>query len=334
MTKPRAVIVHPGGLGDVLLSVPAIRYLRQSFPSHELVLISERQVAGLLLACGKVDLAYPLDSSLLAELLAGVDCLSGRSRDRLAGCDLTVVWQADPDGACASALQRLGIKRIIVESPFSSRLRTNHQSERFLETLSPSASIREGSSSLQLPDEVLELGRSIVHCLNIRGPIAAVHPGSGSSHKCCSPESLAATIDGLQRAGLTPVVVQGPADATQVQQVMAKSHAPIPLLRDLELRVMAGVLAYCGLFLGHDSGLTHLASCLDVPTIALFGPTNPSRWAPLGRRVTVVAGSSCICTTSEMVRLCAEKPCLRIPSEQVLAACLQTLETEQESGNS
>ena len=52
------------------------------------------------------------------------------------------------------------------------------------------------------------------------------------------------------------------------------SPRPI-LLRDLPLRLLAGVLTRADLFVGHDSGVTHLAALLGVPTVALFGPTDP-----------------------------------------------------------
>jgi len=52
--------------------------------------------------------------------------------------------------------------------------------------------------------------------------------------------------------------------------------------------VLAGVLQRCSAFIGNDAGVTHLAAALGVPTLAIFGPTEPARWAPLGRHVRVV----------------------------------------------
>jgi ADP-heptose:LPS heptosyltransferase len=80
---------------------------------------------------------------------------------------------------------------------------------------------------------------------------------------------------------------------------------------------MAGVIAHANTFVGHDSGLTHLAAALHVPTIALFGPTDPRRWAPRGPHVKVVSGASCRCHGWEAVRACVEKTCLQITPEQI-----------------
>ena len=69
------------------------------------------------------------------------------------------------------------------------------------------------------------------------------------------------------------------------------SRRPV-VLRDLSVRLLAGVLSQVALFLGHDSGVTHLAAATGAPTIALFGATDPRLWAPVGPRVEVVTGST------------------------------------------
>jgi hypothetical protein len=57
------------------------------------------------------------------------------------------------------------------------------------------------------------------------------------------------------------------------------------LAREWPLRVLAAVLARAGLFLGNDAGITHLAAAAGAPTLALYGPTDPALWAPVGPRV-------------------------------------------------
>ncbi len=58
----------------------------------------------------------------------------------------------------------------------------------------------------------------------------------------------------------------------------------------LELAEAGAVLSECALYVGNDSGITHLAAGLGVPTVAVFGPTDPAVWRPLGPRVRVVRG--------------------------------------------
>jgi ADP-heptose:LPS heptosyltransferase len=56
--------------------------------------------------------------------------------------------------------------------------------------------------------------------------------------------------------------------------------------------VLAALLARAGAYVGNDSGVTHLAAASGAPTIALFGPTDPRVWAPLGPRVEVIRGAT------------------------------------------
>ncbi len=61
-----------------------------------------------------------------------------------------------------------------------------------------------------------------------------------------------------------------------------------PLVRHLPLNVLAGLLELSAGYLGNDSGVTHLAAALDLPTFALFGPTDPELWGPVGKRVVIL----------------------------------------------
>ena len=60
----------------------------------------------------------------------------------------------------------------------------------------------------------------------------------------------------------------------------------------LALEELAGVLASASLYLGNDSGVTHLAAAVGAPTIAVFGPTDPVIWAPVGPRVITWGGAT------------------------------------------
>jgi ADP-heptose:LPS heptosyltransferase len=73
------------------------------------------------------------------------------------------------------------------------------------------------------------------------------------------------------------------------------------------------------LFIGHDSGITHLSALLGVPTVVLFGPTYPQRWAPTGPHVSILKGPPCACSDWQAIRCCEEKPCLDISAEDILS---------------
>src|SRR5439155_1522536 len=79
------------------------------------------------------------------------------------------------------------------------------------------------------------------------------------------------------------LLVEGPADVTPVAPLARRPGAVVA--RGLGLRTLGAVLARAGLFIGHDSGVSHLAAAWHAPTLALFGPTDPALWAPVGPRV-------------------------------------------------
>ena len=133
-----------------------------------------------------------------------------------------------------------------------------------------------------------------------------------------------ASSDYLRHTGVTPVIVGGPADAEAVHRV-GNYCAGVPIIQEQNLTTMAGILAGCRLFIGHDSGLTHLAGAMQISTIAIFGPTDPRQWAPLGAHVSVIAGPACSCPTWDQVRTCPSKPCLSISGSVIIEACRSML---------
>ena len=131
--------------------------------------------------------------------------------------------------------------------------------------------------------------------------------------------------DELSRRGIPVVLAEGPADEAQARDVLDLCAVKPAVIGGQELLRMAGILAHATLFIGHDSGLTHLAAALNVPTVGLFGPTDAGRWAPRGPSVRVLSGPPCQCKDWQAVKSCTDKPCLRIAPESILYACAQFL---------
>jgi len=325
---PRTIfVVHPGALGDGLLALPAIRALRTSFRSHQVGLVAGAEVGRLFRACGEVDAVFSLEAGALAGLLAGAPWVDPTVREWLGRCDLAVCWMADPEGRLSSTLQGLGVGRLIVRSLASSGSEAVHQEDRFLETTRDVAPVERVGGSLHLPAPVIAEGRARLAAVApfSHHPLVALHPGSGSRHKCVAPALLAAAITRFQADDVVPVLVGGPADDHMIAEVAeACASRPVILQRE-DLLPMAGLLTHANLFVGHDSGLTHLAAALRVPTVALFGPTESRRWAPRGPHVTVLTGEPCRCHGWNAVQACREKPCLQIQAEQLAVVCERLL---------
>jgi heptosyltransferase III len=321
------MMIHPGSLGDVLLAVPAMVHLRARFPNHRLMLCAEDQVARLLLACRIIDEWTSVQGRECTGLFAGADSVTGQLQTWLEDCDLAIGWMQDLDGKLSETLKAVGVREVIVRSPFSNTIRARHQRDRFLEVINEVPFDDEGDNLLTVTEPLLHLGRSCLEAVGISTEQSLVifHPGSGSVHKCVGPDVLAPVITALQSSGATPVVLEGPADRETVERLLPLCVDPPIVLRGLDLLTVAGVLAQAVLFVGQDSGVTHMAGLTGVRTVALFGTTDPARWAPSGTHVTVVQGAPCFCRSWDEVSQCQEKPCLNMRQDDLVARCLAHL---------
>lgn len=319
------VMIHPGGLGDVCLAVPAMARLRNRFPNHRLLLCAGDQVSTLLLACRIIDDWTSVQGRVCADLFAG--SVTGQLQTWLEDCDLAIGWMEDADGRLSRALKAAGIREVIVRSPFSLMIHATHQRDRFLEAINEAPYDGERHAGLMVSEPVLSLGQA---CLETAGllsgqPFVVIHPGSGSVHKCVAPEILASVVAALQHSGTIPAVLEGPADREPVERLFQACRQSPVLLKGLDVLTAAGVLTHARFFLGQDSGVTHMAGLLGVRTVALFGPTDPNRWAPRGTHVTIVQGPPCLCRSWGDVRRCEEQPCLKISQKDLVSLCLAQL---------
>jgi heptosyltransferase-3 len=328
-------MIHPGGLGDVLLAVPAIVRLRTRFPNHQLVLCGEEQVARLLLACRVIDAWTSSHGRACTDLFAGASSVTGQVETWLEDCELAIGWMQDVDGTLNETLKAAGVREVIVRSPFSTAIRSRHQCDRFLEAINE-APFDEGKAvSLTLREPLHRLGQACLERADLANgrPFAVIHPGSGSAHKCAAPEILATVVIALQTSGTIPVILEGPADREPVERLLQSCVTPPIVLQDLDVCTVAGVLAHARLFVGQDSGVTHMAGLMGVRTVAIFGPTDPARWAPRGTHVTVLQGAPCLCRSWGEVSRCEEKPCLNVSQDHLVALCLARMNHDGSSRN-
>jgi ADP-heptose:LPS heptosyltransferase len=125
-------------------------------------------------------------------------------------------------------------------------------------------------------------------------PVWAIHPGSGSVPKNWPVENFLALAKTLrQERAAQPCFILGPVENEVRPAVRALiGSQDFPILAEVDLIPLAGALSRVAGYLGNDSGVTHLASCLNLPTLALFGPTDPRLWGPIGRRTVVLQSDS------------------------------------------
>jgi ADP-heptose:LPS heptosyltransferase len=116
-----------------------------------------------------------------------------------------------------------------------------------------------------------------------------LHPGSGSPRKNWPLESFGKLFDALEEKGIPGKMVLGPDDHGLEQGLEAWERKP-EILRPESLLEFKDLLTASRAYAGNDSGATHVAAMLGVPAAALFGPSDPVRWRPVGPRVQVFRG--------------------------------------------
>jgi ADP-heptose:LPS heptosyltransferase len=123
------------------------------------------------------------------------------------------------------------------------------------------------------------------------------------------------------RFGSKVLILFGPAEGLEVERVFERMDPQVYIqVKGLSLLELASVMGGCRLFIGNDSGISHMASALGIPTIAIFGPSDPIVWSPRGEKVWVIRkGIPCSPCNQERILQCTEIECLRgIGVEEVL----------------
>ncbi|HEX9036164.1 MAG TPA: glycosyltransferase family 9 protein [Ktedonobacterales bacterium] len=305
MTR-RITVLRPGALGDTLLALPALALLRAWAPDARLTFIARADVLPLALASGLADEVWPWvlpDWSAIFDPATTAANLTPRARAALVAAHAVIAWASDPDSALSATLRRLGAARVIVapgRPPEDGSTPVEHAAIWLARALAPLGVTPSGDRDalwralppLRWPEASDRTADQRWRTLGLPGDgVIALHPGSGGAAKRWAPARLSATAALALQAGYTPLLLAGAADEAVAAAVLAASGAALPVARGLDVAALAALLARCAGYLGNDSGVSHLAGLLGVPTVAVFGPTDPARWAPLGPRVAVAPAS-------------------------------------------
>ena len=315
------IVIHPGSLGDTILALPVLAALKSRHSSSLLHLVGHPTLVDVLPGRSAVDTMTSIEGPEYRGLFSQSEVPPKVSKF-FQQFQFVVVWDADRDGSIKEALQSLKLSHFVVCSPGLSKKSDLHATDRFWATLSdhmPSEPLPEPRLTATESDRRAGTQWISNNGINLDADqLVAVHAGSGSPTKCWSPDSFARVVDGLQRNGAQVVLIEGPADREATQTIASQIGMALPRLRDATLLNVIGVLSQCDAFLGNDSGLTHVATVLGLPTVAVFGPTDPAIWG--SRRNNLVPlraprGSRCPAHAQTM---CAHPGCFAISPDTVL----------------
>jgi heptosyltransferase-2 len=283
----RILVIRGAAIGDFVLTLPAIKLLRDAWPNARLEVIGYKHIVVLAENRCYADATRSIEYGPLASFFAKGADLPTELAEYFASFDLIVSYLFDPDQVFAANLRRCGNMRLVVGP---AKLSADAHA-----TVQLAAPARElGLTNDLIPAKLFPSDADHASAALLLPPKArtliALHPGSGSSTKNWPVTNWIALIHRLAASeDIKLVVIGGEADATQIAQ-LRDACAPFSLtfVLDQPLNVVAAVLSRCDAFIGHDSGISHIAAAAGTQCVLLFGPTEPSVWAPIGPNVQVI----------------------------------------------
>jgi heptosyltransferase III len=244
----RRLIIRPGAIGDLIVSLPALESLKADYLE---IWVSGPNVPLVRFA----DRVRAISSTGID--LVGVTEPPGELIEELRGFDSIVSWYGANRPEFRDLVDSLGLPfkfhRALPAGPGS-----RHATDFYLEQV--------GAAQGAIP---------LIDCVALRGNFAVIHPFSGSPRKNWPLEKFRRMARGLERtmavrwcAGREDPAIEGAVFIDNLYE-------------------LACWLAKARLYIGNDSGITHLAAAVGTPVLALFGPTDPAVWAPRGAHARV-----------------------------------------------
>jgi ADP-heptose:LPS heptosyltransferase len=289
----KTLLHHDGAIGDVLLSLPCIRFIKSS--SSLLHVAARRDMSALLKEIRCADDVSTCDSAFYAPLYSGVP--DNRLGDFLRGFDRSFVFTVNAASPLIPAL-RSHIPRTVAIATVPPDGTQMHVAVFRLHQFGPGAVGAGCHSMLEVPQKRLKDARELLGLTEQRKgsrPVVAIHPGSGGKKKRWPIENFFALADRLRDDGADLLFLSGPAeDAAAISAIdtFVAGRNGVIHIRIPELATVSALLSLCSLSIGNDSGISHLAAAVGCPVIALFGPTDSALWRPLGPHITVIAGNA------------------------------------------
>ena len=327
----RILVIRPGGMGDMLMLLPVIRSIRDACPNAAVDVICEKRneavlrLAGLdvttllydihplrtLAAIRRVRYSLVLDTEQFHNFSAIIACLSG--------APVRIGFKVNP--------ARLHLYTHLVDYDMYGRETT--QFYRLLTSLNIETEPQAVTGFLRGP--TAEGAPPLPANFPSRGDrIVAISPGSSNRYKHWNPACFARVIQAIDDKDITFLLVGGWTEANQAQAIMDRSLSATvhDYTGKLDLEQTAAVLSRAMIFIGCDSGVGHLATALGIPTLILFGPSDPRKWSHPGPRHAVVRNDlPCApCASFGYYKLCRDIPCMQtITAESVVARVKELL---------
>ena len=311
-------VIFPGALGDFICFLPALRELVRG---READLFARTEYGELLPATVRTRSLERYEVRRLFVPGAGSD---EGLKHFFGSYSCIYSWMGSGQKDFVRNLKALcdGRLKVFPFLPTGSRI---HMVDYFLSCLGIE-SPKEVPQDIPIKSDALAWCRWFWRQSGLEGKkVLILSPGSGARAKNWPREFYMAVAEWWEKRfnGLT-VVILGPVEEERERDGDHWGRARI--VRGVELGKVAALISRCDLYLGNDSGVSHLASALGVETVALFGPTDPLQWALRGKRHTVITQNvECSPCLPPVMNSCPHRKCLTMLSPDYVIRRLEKL---------
>jgi heptosyltransferase-2 len=291
--KSRILVIRGGAIGDFILTLPVIAALRRQFPQAHLEVLGYPHIAQLAVAGGLVDRVQPIEARGLAGFFARGGKLEPDLMNYFSEFDLVISYLYDPDEIFKTNVGRCLVKQFIVGPHRPDEADRIHATKVYLKPLERLAifdadNVPRLSFNLQNSSGRADL--LVSPDARQRVPTVAFHPGSGSEKKNW-PETKWAGL--IQQVIATTcwnlLLVGGEAEGERLRWLAAVlPPARCSIAQGLPLAELAQRIQSCAAFVGHDSGITHLAAAVGLPCVVLWADTLEEVWRPQGEPLVIL----------------------------------------------
>lgn len=285
-TPSRVAILKPCCIGDCIMALPAIDALIAAWPEASFDVFVGHHSRAVF------DFRPSLRTRSLPEPLDIVSALQLSRQLRRGGYDAVVSLDRSRLVKMSARTSRSSIQTAVA----SRQPELRHESEVYLDVVR-GLTIPTPITMPHVTPEHDAVERAQEFIGSIRRPFAVLHPGGAQNpganmlDKRWPEDRFVALARSLTHDGVQVMLSGGPGDAELARRVAqaAGIQETCVLAGRVDLRTLAAVLAEAAVYVGPDTGVSHLAAAVGALTIAIFGPTNPRRYRPLGPNVRVLA---------------------------------------------
>lgn len=302
------VVRQHNQMGDMMLAVPALRAVRETYPQAAIGVVSSTLNRGVLVNSPYVDRVFTYDKR---RPWSAVRMLGDLRAERY---DLVIVLHTVSFSFTSLVLAVLSGARVRIGStsralgetltgsylnltlplPDDDALALLNEAEHNLYPLRAAGITTRDIAPLLVPGpESEQWAEAEARRMWRDGSLRlAVHPGAGKVGNIWPPEHFAAVVEDLHaRKSATLAILEGPRDVETVARFQHACGLPGSIVRGRSITDVAALLRRADLVLCNDTGVMHVACAAGARVLAVFGPTDPFRWAPRCDNLRVVRAS-------------------------------------------